>query len=146
MKQFYLAHQLKHRHKVYEIQKQLEYYTGITLLNPFYDETRKEIQDMDKGTLTRYEIPLERCREIVETDLENIKNSDGVICILMDTETLGSYMEIFYASYILDLPVYLISPNEKLRNHVWLKVMCYKIFASVSEFEDYVKANKEEMI
>lgn len=146
MKQFYLAHQLKHRYKVYEIQKQLEYYSDLSIINPFYDRVRKEIEDMDKGNLTRYEIPLERCREIVDSDLENIKNSDGVICILFDVEALGSYMEIFYASYVCGLPVYLISPNEHLRNHVWLKVMCYKIFSTVEEFQEYVKVNRQEMI
>lgn len=146
MKQYYLAHQLKHRHKVLEIQKYLEYYLGITLINPFYDIERKEIQDMDNGIINRFDIPMKRCIEIINDDLEKVRSSDGIVCILMDIETLGSYMEIFYASYVLGLPVYLISPNKKLRNHVWIKVMCYKIFSSVKQFEDYVKANRSEMI
>lgn len=145
MKQYYLAHQLKHRHKVLEIQKQLEYYHNIMIINPFYDTPRQEIQDMDDKKTNRYDIPIERCIQIVDDDLSRIKDCDGVICILFDNETLGSFMEIFYASYVLGLPVYLISPDEKLRNHVWIKVMCYKIFQSVKEFELYIKENRSEM-
>ena len=146
MKQYYLAHQLKNRHKIREIQKKLEFYSGITLINPFYDSEREEVKSMDDNKTNRYSIPMERCIEIVDNDLTMIKSCDGIICILLDNEALGSYMEIFFASYVLNIPVYLITPDKNLRNHVWIKVMCYKIFSSVKEFERYIKENKKDMI
>ena len=146
MRQFYLAHQLIHRHKVRVIQKNIEFYYGLTLINPFYDTQRQDIKEIDNGKQTRFDIEIQRCKEIVLSDLFSIKNCDGVVCIIYDREVLGSYMEIFYAWNDCEIPVYLICYDEKIRNHPWIKTTCYKIFSTIEDFEEYIKTNREEMI
>ena len=142
MRIFYIAHQLKNRHEISKIQKYLEYYHHLNLINPFYSVERKEIQELDMNK--KYSISDDRAKQIVFDDLGMIASSDGVICILKDKDAIGSYMEIFYCSYILKLPVYLITDNNDVKQHAWIKTLCYKIFNSIEEFEDYVKKNKNE--
>jgi hypothetical protein len=145
MMQYYLAHQLIYRKIVRGMQKDIEYYYGLTLINPFYDTQRTDIQAIDQGKQSRYDIEIERCKDIVLNDLNVIRNCDGVICILFDHEVLGSFMEMFYAWNDCEIPVYLICYDEKIRNHPWIKAICYKIFSSIDEFKKYLDVNKKEM-
>lgn len=144
MRIFYIAHQLKNRKKILSIQKYLEYYLNLHFINPFYTYERKEIKEMDENKITRYIIEYDRAKQIVFDDLEMISLSDGVVCILYDRDAIGSFMEIFYCSYILKLPVYLITPDEHIKNHVWIKTLCWKIFDSTEDFEKYVQKNQNE--
>lgn len=145
MKQYYLAHQLTHRKKVLEIQKEIEYYYGLTLINPFYDTQRNDIEAIDKGLQSRYNIDIDRCREIVLSDLQIIRDCDGIICIVFDHEAIGTFMELFYAWCVCDIPVYLVCYDEKIRNHPWINTVCYKIFSNIEELKDYIKVNKKDM-
>jgi hypothetical protein len=142
MKQYYLAHHFTMRHKIREIQKDLEYYFSLTLINPFYDLNRTDIEILDKGLWVNRTIP--ECNELVIRDLSCIDDCDGLICMEFDEGSIGSFMEIMYA-WLHDKPIYIISSIEHIRNHSWIRAICFKIFSSVDEFKDYLKVNGKDM-
>lgn len=142
MKMWYLAHQLSNRQAVRKIELRLENDYKINLLNPFYDTGRQDVKDLDTGKIkSRYDFTMQDCKNTVESDLMWIRNSDGVLCILKDGNAIGSFMEIFYASVILDKPVYLICPSAIVRKHLWIRAICFKIFRSIKELEVYFIMN-----
>ena len=145
MKQYYLAHQIKFRHEIRAIQKDLEYYYGITLINPFYDTERKDIERIDDGTLKNTEMTVQEKENIVLFDLDTMNNCDGVVCIIIDHDVIGSFMEIFYAWHDLDIPVYVICPDDMIRLHPWVVTCAFKLFKSIDEFKDYLKVNGKDM-
>lgn len=145
MKQYYLAHQLKFRHEIRKIQKDLEYYYGISLINPFYDTERNDIKRIDNGTLQNTEMTVQEKETVVFFDLAMIDNCDGVVCILLDHDVIGSFMEIFYAWHDLDIPVYVICLVDKIRLHPWVVTCAFKLFKSIDEFKEYLKINGKDM-
>jgi hypothetical protein len=140
MKQFYLAHQFKYRHEIKIIQIELESEYNIKLINPFYDTGRNDVMKLDSGKKILRSI--KECKELVDSDLTWIKNSDGMLCIIYDRDSLGAFMEIFYASKILGRPVYLVSPVESIRKHSWIRALSFKIFKSIEELELYFFENE----
>src|SRR5690606_22030914 len=103
---------------------------------------RQDIHDLDSGKIkSRFSFTLQDCKNTVESDLQWIRNSDGVLCILKDGDAIGSFMEIFYASAILDKPVYLVCPLNVVRKHLWIRALCFKIFHNVKELEAYFIMN-----
>jgi hypothetical protein len=146
---FYLANQFRNRHKALEFQKLMEYYHHLKLLNPFYDLQREDIEKIDEmerqGKKCYPDYDDDKAKTIVYGDLSAIPQTDGIVCILFDRDALGSYMEMFYAAYMLKLPVYLICYDEYVQCHLWPRVLCHKIFKSIEEFEDYVERNPGEM-
>ncbi len=145
MKMWYLAHQLSNRQQIRKIELRLEKKYKINLLNPFYDTGRQDVKDLDTGKIkSRYDFTLQECKNIVENDLMWIRCSDGVLCILRDGNAIGSFMEMFYASMILEKPVYLVCPLSIVRKHLWIRALCFKIFHSVKELEDFLIVNGME--
>ena len=155
MHNFYFANQFKHRHESRQVQMLLQHYHDLHLLNPFYDNGRDDVKqydllekkaDLNTMVKTRCErMTDDRCLEIMLTDLEWISECDGIVCILYDHDVLGSFMEIFYCSYILKLPVYLICAEPSIRDHLWIRALCWKIFSNIDEFIEYVRFNPKEM-
>jgi len=145
MKHYYLAHQLKHRFLVREIELQLEKKFNIELVNPFYDGKRRDIQKLDKGNFKRTDFSLKDAKKIVENDLKAIDRSDGIVSIIIDIESIGSYMEIFYGYHVLHKPVYVISPDVKIRKHIWIKSNSTKQFSSITNFEKWLKRNVNKL-
>lgn len=143
MKQYYLAHQLKYRYRVQKIQLHIEQLTGLKLINPFYDTGRTDMQAIDSGKKSRYSFSKDESIIIREHDLQWINNCDGIVCILIDSDTIGSYMEIFYCSRILQKPVYLICNIKKVSEHLWMNSLVWKQFNSVQGFISYIIDNKE---
>jgi hypothetical protein len=142
MKTWYLAHQLKNRQAIRKIQKYLESNYKINLLNPFYDTGRTDVVKLDVGEIkSRYDFTLDECRRTVNDDLMWIRNTDGVLCILKDGDAIGSFMEVFYASKIMAKPVYLICPVMKVREHLWMRALTFKVFKNVKELEAYFIEN-----
>jgi hypothetical protein len=142
MKTWYLAHQLKYRQEVREIEKKIESTYKIFLLNPFYDTGRTDVIDLDTGKIKdRYSFTLQECKKTVNDDLMWIRNTDGVLCILKDGDAIGSFMEVFYASKIMDKPVYLVCPSKKIREHLWIKALTFKTFRNLKELEAYFIMN-----
>lgn len=142
MKTWYLAHQLKYRQEVREIEKKIESTYKIFLLNPFYDTGRTDVIDLDTGKIKdRYSFTLQECKKTVNDDLMWIRNTDGVLCILKDGDAIGSFMEMFYASKIMDKPVYLVCQSKKIREHLWIKALTFKTFKNLKELETYFIMN-----
>jgi len=137
MKKYYLAHQFKYRFFVREQELRLEKEYNIILDNPFYDAAkRQDIEIADKGIKRKFSKI--DCDEIVGNDLSMIDNADGIVSIIIDDESLGSYMEIFYCSHDLYKPVYLICPVDKIRNHIWIRKFATKRFKNITDFEKWL--------
>jgi len=145
MKQYYLAHQLKYRHGIRSIELELEKKYGINLINPFYDTERNDIKRIDSGEIVNLDLTVKDKKDIVAFDLDTIKNCDGVICFIIDHDVIGSFMEIFYAWRELNIPVYIVCPNDKIRLHPWVVTCSFKLFKYLEELEDYIKENMENM-
>jgi hypothetical protein len=142
METWYLAHQLKNRHVIRDIQKKLEMEYKVFLLNPFYDTGRIDVLKLDTGEIkSRYDFTLDECKNTVNQDLYWIRNCDSVLCILLDGDALGSYMEMFYASKILLKPVYFVCPIDSVRNHLWIRALTFKTFKTSQELESYFIEN-----
>ena len=138
---YYLAHNFYTREKIRRWELRLEGRYNIDLDNPFYDNPERaeemyvldtfkdESRDQKAYLSTRVAI------DIVEDDLEKIRKSDGLVAIANDTR-IGTPMEIFYASRILRIPVYVIT--RKHATHPWIIVHATMIFSCRKEFEDYI--------
>jgi len=145
MKTLYLAHNFNIRKQMRKWELKIEDKYNINLDNPFYDHDRNDIKALDKleddspeqvkyfkerNTLTMVD-------SIVEGDLELIRKSDGLITKIKSA-SIGTSMEIFFASRILRIPVYIIT-NANIANHPWIKKHATKVFSNTVEFEKFVK-------
>lgn len=76
-------------------------------------------------------------REIMELDLNKVRNSDLIIINFNDVYSLGSMAELAIA-YERRIPVVgLNTNNHKL--HAWQVEMCTRIFEDIDEMLDYVE-------
>jgi len=128
---FYLSHPWKSRAYVRKWELNIEKQTGITLLNPFYDEPRREVDEIDNGTREEYDLDPYM---IVQRDIAAIRRCEGVVAIIDGGTSYGTIMEIVYA-FSMGKPVYLICTNGQ-EKHPWLRYHCLTIFTSFKEFED----------
>ncbi|KKN40885.1 hypothetical protein LCGC14_0729070 [marine sediment metagenome] len=120
----YLAHNYGTRHLVKNlIQPMWEKDFDVELLNPF--ASRPELYDIVDSS-EKYAKHINEqlggatAREIVEMDLRNIRESDGLIAYMKNV-SIGTNMEIFYNAYILNKPTIAIVHEEDLLHHVWLR-------------------------
>ena len=76
-------------------------------------------------------------REIMEFDINKVRNSDLIICNFNDQKSLGTMAEIAIA-YERRTPV--IGLNEDFEElHPWQIEMCTRIFYNIDEMLDYVE-------
>ena len=76
-------------------------------------------------------------REVMELDLNKLRNSDLVIINFNDPSSLGSMAELAIA-YDKRIPIVgLNASNEEL--HPWEECMCNRIFDDIDELLDYVE-------
>jgi nucleoside 2-deoxyribosyltransferase len=126
----YLAHPFPERAKIRELELSLEKELDIDLYNPFYDgwEYIDIVMKYDKGSMSNYEFSratLKHASRIVESDLEHIQKSDGVLAIV-PYPSIGVSCEIFYGSYVLHKPVLIYQPSliySRYERHPWLLVL-----------------------
>jgi len=118
------------------LELKIEEETGLRLENPFYDGEAKEVRSLDAGQKTTLSDD-----EIVAMDLRKIRDSLGIVAYIAFSNVLsiGSWMEIFYCSFVLGKPVYLISPIEAVRKHPWAKYFSRQMFSSTYEFIKFAK-------
>jgi len=137
---FYLAHNFYDRKMLRKWELKLETKYNISLANPFYDNDRNDIKELDKlKDRSKEQREYLRKRDIdliVEGDLEMIRKSDGVVTML-NSPSFGTPMEIFFASKVLHIPVYIIT--KKYTYHPWIRKYATKIFKNRTEFESFVK-------
>lgn len=76
-------------------------------------------------------------REVMELDLNKLRNSDLVIANFNDPSSLGSMAELAIA-YDNRIPIVGLNvSNEEL--HPWEECMCNRIFDDIDELLDYVE-------
>ena len=122
--QLYFAHgftgRLDARARQERIEKQLQ---CLTLVNPFYDIKREDVEAIDKG------LQMETARdpdELVMADLHAIEDCDGVLGLIDEHTKYGTPMELFFASFILHMPVFLLVLNGA-EKHPWLRAIATHI-------------------
>ena len=130
-KTFYLAHPTVARDEIREWEIWVEKKYNITLLNPFFDNYRKDSTELKEGKIYTQNLDY---KFIVEEDLRAIDRCDGVLAILTEN-SIGTAMELFYNSVHLSKPTYIIIEDSNLMHHPWMKyIASYPPFKSREEF------------
>lgn len=136
MTKLYLAHPFDSRRYIRDWELRIEKASKglITLLNPFYDNHRKDVIAIDLGRSERYErlIP----EEIINKDVQLISKGEGVIAIIDGNTSYGTIQEMVYAKF-LDKPVYSVINNGH-HNHPWLVFHSALIFKSLDKLERFL--------
>lgn len=112
----YLAHPYSKRAEAKEYQQQLAD-KQITAINPF-DRPEQAIYERALATTG---LTHAMCAEIVNMDIEKIDQADGLVALLIGTKSIGTLMEIFYAGYVKNLPVWIYVVSEQDKKHPWLR-------------------------
>lgn len=148
MTTYYLAHPFSQRIALRCFEFYLEERYNINLHNPFYDNKQRndmeKLDAMKEGSKEQREYFKTRdTTNLVDDDLTMIRKSDGIVAFVL-VKSLGTPMEIFFAAYILRIPVYIVT--DKYAYHPWIKKFATKIFSSKKEFEKWVKEEHGERI
>ncbi len=137
-KTFYLAHPTTARKEIREWELAIEEKYDITLLNPFFDNYRKDSTELKEGNIYTQNMDY---KSIVEEDLNAIDRCDGILAVLTEN-SMGTAMEIFYNSVHLSKPTYMIIEDSKLLHHPWIKYLSsYPPFKSREEFTKEILEN-----
>lgn len=83
---------------------------------------------------------VDSANEIVEFDLQDVRDAD-IILVNYNKPSIGTSMEIFYASYNLGKFVVAFSPFEYRDCSPWMARFCTKILPSLEDAVAYIKAN-----
>jgi nucleoside 2-deoxyribosyltransferase len=105
------------------------------LLNPFFDSDRDDIEDIDKGLTTRWELPYENCVNLVAKDKGNIDKCDALVAII-EKPSIGTTLEIAYAK---QQGKKVIVVSEVYSEHPWIRVYADYTFSSLQSFKDFIK-------
>ena len=124
----------------------------IYLSGPIMDEhagAAREWRECAKSLLAgRYRLldPMRRkfvdrevdsANEIVEFDLLDVRNAD-IILVNYSRPSIGTSMEVFYASHVLGKFVVAFSPYEYRECSPWMVRYCTKILCSLEEAAEYI--------
>lgn len=132
----YLAHPTLDRAYVKDLEKSLTKQLKIDLLNPFYYKDREDIKNIDIGKAREFEADAESAKRLVELDLENVLQCDGLLGIITKKAKAGTFMEIFYNSSVLKRPTFLVIEDDDLIKHPWLQYFSDERFSSIDEFKE----------
>jgi len=157
---FYIAHTFSERIYVRDELIPALHRLGIRTLNPFYNpdgtwkESRPEIKLADEGGLSPKWAKTVRSRsvDIVETDLDLIRQADGIIAYMPEGST-GTTCEIWTCGGVFkwletigyDLPefqgkpVFLVTTSSRLQMHPWIKYSTKRIFKDEKKLLKYLK-------
>ena len=80
---------------------------------------------------------VDSANEIVEFDLQDVRNAD-IILVNYSKNSIGTSMEVFYASNDLRKFVIAFSPFEFKNCSPWMVRFCTKILPSLDEAIDYI--------
>ena len=124
----------------------------IYLSGPIMDEhagAAREWRECAKSLLAgRYRLldPMRRkfvdrevdsANEIVEFDLLDVRNAD-ISLVNYSRPSIGTSMEVFYASHVLGKFVVAFSPYEYRECSPWMVRYCTKILGSLEEAAEYI--------
>lgn len=80
---------------------------------------------------------VDSANEIVEFDLLDVRNAD-IILVNYSRPSIGTSMEVFYASHVLGKFVVAFSPYEYRECSPWMVRYCTKILGSLEEAVEYI--------
>lgn len=83
---------------------------------------------------------VDSANEIVEFDLQDIRDAD-LILVNYDKPSIGTSMEVFYASHNLGKFVVAFSPFSFKDSSPWMIRFCTKILPSLEAAAAYIKDN-----
>lgn len=118
----YLAHPYEERVMGKKIQAYLEG-KGFTVVNPFdRSEQLNYDQHIENNRLTD-----EQCASIVTHDLLQIDDADAVVAVGVRAPSIGTSMEVFYASNVLRKPVFFLDLSGKgtFAKHPWIRRLTF---------------------
>ncbi len=99
---------------------------GFRLLDPM----RRKFKDRE----------VDSANEIVEFDLQDVRDAD-IILVNYSKASIGTSMEIFYASYDLGKFVVAFSPFTFKDCSPWMVRFCTKILPSLEDACEYIKTH-----
>ena len=105
-------------------QKALETFDGIFLV---LDPMRRNFKDRE----------VDSANEIVDFDLQDIRETD-ILLVNYSKPSIGTSMEVFYASYKLGKFVVAFSPFAFKNCNPWMVRFCTKILPSLDESIHYI--------
>ena len=121
IKTVYLAHGFEECQVIArEIQADLTR-NGVVVLNPF---DRSEQPLYNQMVADGVDFNKEVSKKIVMVDLSMIDIADGMVAIPGKT-SIGTHMEIFYASHVWRKPVFLLWLHKSTYKHPWLNHLTY---------------------
>ena len=80
---------------------------------------------------------VDSANESVEFDLLDVRNAD-IILVNYSRPSIGTSMEVFYASHVLGKFVVAFSPYEYRECSPWMVRYCTKILGSLEEAAEYI--------
>ena len=83
---------------------------------------------------------VDSANEIVEFDLQDVRDAD-IILVNYNKASIGTSMEVFYASHNLGKFVVAFSPFEYRDCSPWMARFCTKILPSLEDAVSYIQAN-----
>jgi hypothetical protein len=114
----YLAHPYSKKAEGKRVQAEIEK-LGILVVNPF-DRGEQAIYDK-KLAPGGGGLDYNDCAAIVNMDLWKIDETRGVVALLLDPSSIGTIMEIFYASHVKHRSVFSYAPTERFAAHPWIR-------------------------
>jgi len=81
---------------------------------------------------------VDSANEIVEFDLQDVRDAD-VILVNYSKSSVGTAMEVFYASHVLHKFVIAFSPFSFKDSSPWMVKYCTKILPSLEEASQYIR-------
>lgn len=131
----YLAHPFDSRQSTRGRELKLETKCPkLELINPFYDVTRQDVDEIDSGKADRYE-KLDP-KKLVVGDLQQIHDADGVVAVIDGSLSYGTIMEIVHG-FLMGKPVYIVVSNGHIK-HPWLQFHAARLFESWGDFEKFI--------
>ena len=86
---------------------------------------------------------VDSANEIVEFDLQDVRDAD-IILVNYNKPSIGTSMEIFYASYNLGKFVVAFSPFEYRDCSPWMARFCTKILPDLEQAANYINTHFSE--
>ena len=86
---------------------------------------------------------VDSANEIVEFDLQDVRDAD-IILVNYNKPSIGTSMEIFYASHDLGKFVVAFSPFEYKECSPWMAKFCTKILPDLDSAAEYIRINFAE--
>ena len=83
---------------------------------------------------------VDSANEIVEFDLLDVRNAD-IILVNYSRPSIGTSMEVFYASHVLGKFVVAFSPYEYRECSPWMVCYCTKILGSLEEAVEHISTH-----